>query len=131
MAVNLCLDTCFLIDIQRERMRGRGPATEFLRLRADFQYFVSAVTWGEFADVRNDQDGKILKDIRQTVDILPVTERVAEQYSKLVGELRAAGNLIKTNDLWIAATALNANIPLVTRNFRDFQRISQLQVLNY
>jgi tRNA(fMet)-specific endonuclease VapC len=38
--------------------------------------------------------------------------------------------MIPQNDIWIAAAALQANVPLVTRD-HHFRRISQLQLVEY
>ena len=42
------------------------------------------------------------------VELLPVTENVAERYGRIVKILREQGTPIPTNDIWIAATALEA-----------------------
>ena len=38
---------------------------------------------------------------------------------------------LSANDLWIAATALANQVPVVTRNDREFSRVQGLQVLSY
>ena len=39
--------------------------------------------------------------------------------------------LIGTNDLWIAATAVVFDLPLVSRNVVEFRRVPGLHVLSY
>jgi tRNA(fMet)-specific endonuclease VapC len=46
-------------------------------------------------------------------------------------DLQSSGKLIGANDLWIAATALVHQLPVVTRNAEDFQRVRMLEVLPY
>ena len=41
------------------------------------------------------------------------------------------GLLIDANDLWIAATALAFEMPVVTRNERHFARVPGLDVIGY
>jgi predicted nucleic acid-binding protein len=41
------------------------------------------------------------------------------------------GTLIGSNDLWIAATALEHSLPLVTRDIDHFRRIPDLQLIGY
>src|SRR5438128_303517 len=48
------------------------------------------------------------------VGVLPVTADVARRYGQLVAELRAQGTPIPTNDIWIAATAIDAGAHLLT-----------------
>lgn len=43
-------------------------------------------------------------------------------------DLRAAGQLVGPNDLWIAATALAYEKPVVTRNVEHFTRVAHLEV---
>ena len=49
------------------------------------------------------------------------------------GEVRARGRAIgkpvSPEDAWIAATALQYNLPLVTHNPRDFADISDLEII--
>ena len=60
--------------------------------------------------------------------ILPVTDAVAERFARLRAMLRRQGMLISDMDLLIAATAVEAELVLVTRNTRHFQRITGLTV---
>ena len=46
-------------------------------------------------------------------------------------QLRAAGFSIGANDTWIAATAITADMRLLTRNQGHFQRISEVQIESY
>jgi tRNA(fMet)-specific endonuclease VapC len=60
------------------------------------------------------------------VRILPVTREVARRYGELFAELRAAGTPIPVNDIWIAATTMDAGAELVTFD-SDFNRIPRLE----
>jgi predicted nucleic acid-binding protein len=52
--------------------------------------------------------------------ILPVTERIAEKWSVLTVEAKQRGTPLSVVDGSIAATALEHNLTLVTRNTKDF-----------
>jgi len=58
---------------------------------------------------------------------LPVTRDVASRYGQLFAELRKAGTPLPVNDIWIAATALDAGAHLITFD-RDFERLSSLSL---
>src|SRR5215510_10916620 len=60
------------------------------------------------------------------VRILPVTREVARRYGELFVELRAAGTPVPVNDIWIAATTMDAGAELVTFD-SDFDRIARLE----
>ena len=53
------------------------------------------------------------------IRITEVGEKTAEHYSNIFRQLRKLGKPIPTNDMWIAAAALERGIPLATvdRNF--------------
>ena len=60
---------------------------------------------------------------------LAVTEETAWRYGEIYRDLAGKGQLIGTNDLWIAATALFHGVPLATGNVKEFARVSDLQVI--
>ena len=51
-----------------------------------------------------------------------VVDRWAVLHSKLIGQLKGDG----INDLWIAACCLVHDLPLVTNNLADFQKIASV-----
>jgi predicted nucleic acid-binding protein len=61
------------------------------------------------------------------VEILPVTEETAEYYAIVYKDLRAKGRPIPTNDLWIAAAAMEHGLALVSRD-RHFGEVEGLRV---
>jgi tRNA(fMet)-specific endonuclease VapC len=62
---------------------------------------------------------------KSTVGILLPKRETAEHYARLFVQLLRAGTPVPTNDLWIAALALQHNLVLVTRD-RHFEHIPQL-----
>ncbi len=64
-------------------------------------------------------------------EVLPCTPEVSWRYGRLHRYLSDNGLLIAANDLWIAATALAFEMPVVTRNEGDFARVPQLDVIGY
>jgi len=63
--------------------------------------------------------------IQQSV-VLPVDQTTAEVYSQVRYELRAKGQPIPENDIWIAALARQHLQPVVTRD-EHFDQVSDLQ----
>jgi tRNA(fMet)-specific endonuclease VapC len=45
--------------------------------------------------------------------------------------LEAEGQVIGTNDLWIAAHAKSTNLTLVTNSEREFQQVAGLKIQNW
>lgn len=62
--------------------------------------------------------------------VLEVDEETADRYSVIVDALRRRGTPIPTNDLWIAASAMQHGLRLVTLD-RHFRRLDQVAVSWY
>lgn len=133
MARRLSLDTTFLIDLQRERTKGNGdgPAHRFLERSPDAELFLSTVALGEFAEGFASVEHPLVRIVRQQHAPLPVDEETALVYAGLVRDLRSRGILIGANDLWIGASSLRFQLPIVTANEGHFRRIEGLEVLGY
>jgi predicted nucleic acid-binding protein len=58
------------------------------------------------------------------VVIVPADGRVAYTWGLITGKARARGRPRPVNDSWIAATCLTFDLPLATRNRRDFEDFS-------
>jgi len=132
MADGLILETTFLIDLERELTRGEaGRAQEFLAAHAPASLFTTFTVAGEMAvgfapDERARWQGYIAP-----FKVLPCTSDVCWQYGQTFRYLRANGLSIAANDLWIAATALVFQQPVVTDNQRHYGRVPGLSVLGY
>lgn len=61
------------------------------------------------------------------VEVLFASEATTHHYAALYGQLRARGTPVPTNDLWIAALALEHGLRLYTRD-RHFGSIPQLDL---
>lgn len=68
------------------------------------------------------------RSLLQDVTILPLTEAIGEEYGRIYLELRQRGLLIAVPDMLIAATAQHHGLTLVTRNVKDFGRITTLSM---
>lgn len=129
----LALDTTFLIDLQNER-RGRGRprgATAFLSAHQSTELLLPSVALGEYLEGFDHPDTAEAQALVSTLRRMDVTPEVAKVYAGVTRALRAAGQLIGTNDLWIACTAKAAGIPIVTRNAVHFERVPGLEVVGY
>jgi predicted nucleic acid-binding protein len=60
--------------------------------------------------------------------ILPITQSIAVRWGKLDGTRRVGGRPLSAPDGMIAATALEHDLALVTRNVRDFEGFGMAMV---
>lgn len=126
------LDSCFLIDLQREKRAGReGPASRFLALHGEVAFSLSVIVAMEFCEGFSDGDLWGARGFLDLFQRVPVDDQVAFRASRIRRQLRETGRLVPDNDILIAATALESGEPLVTKNIDHFGRIDALQLLDY
>jgi tRNA(fMet)-specific endonuclease VapC len=125
----------YLVDSDwvADYLKGRPPAVQLLDSLVAEGMLMSIVTYAELLEGiyygHNPAHYEaIFRRFLQGVAVLGVTRRIAERYARISGELRAQGLLIPPPDLFIAATALERRLVLVTRNRRHFERISHMQL---
>ena len=128
----LILETTFLIDLERELLRGTsGPAQDFLAAHPAEALYTTFTVAGELAaGVQPDGRGRWEKFVAP-FEVLPCDRDVCWEYGKAFRYLKTNGLLIGANDLWIAATAVAFGKALVTRNENEFRRVPGLMVLGY
>lgn len=126
------VDACFLIDYQRESKReAHGSVAAFLKAHSDERLQISPIAWGEFLAGFEDEAHPFVGFVRDRVDFVPLEHDVGAVYRQKFLFLKATGNLIGANDLWIGCHALSRKQALVTRNQSDFERIPGLELLTY
>lgn len=129
----MILDSTFLVDLELERIRGEsGAAVTFLRAHEDVSFAITFTIAGELAAGRSlglDRD-KWVRFI-QPFRLFTYSSDVAWSFGRSFRQLQRDGLMIGANDLWIAATALANDVPIVTRNDREFSRVEGLRVFGY
>ena len=61
----------------------------------------------------------------EIVDLIPLGEITADRYSRIAHQLRKQGTPIPTNDIWIAAQAMEHGAELITSD-RHFEQLPGL-----
>ncbi len=129
----MILDSTFLVDLERERKRGEaGAAAGFLRTREDVSFAITFTIAGELAAGRSlGQDREKWERFIRPFRLYEYSPDVAWAFGRSFRQLQHDGLMIGANDLWIAATALANDVPVVTRNDREFSRVEGLKVFGY
>jgi tRNA(fMet)-specific endonuclease VapC len=131
--MKLLLDTNICIYIIK-----RKPVTVLERFRA-YQIGdigISSITLSElrFGVAKSDyraKNAKALGEFITPLEIVPFGEEAAFAYGEIRAALEKAGTVIGPMDMLIAAHAVALSVPLVTNNTREFERVSDLEVLDW
>lgn len=113
----------------------RGQIDVFALTTPAEPLFLSLVALGELykgaeKSARKAHNRQLLEDFLQVLALLYPDTATAESYAKTAVALEAKGQIIPENDLWIAAIALECDMPLATRD-AHFQRVDGLTVLRW
>lgn len=122
----MLFDTTFFIDLERELSIGTpGPAAALLKRTKGIGKAVSVVTMGEFAvgadAARTRRMFRGFRPVALGRDTAIFAGRLQSRLPFTMGE----------NDLWIAATALRFDLPLVSNDTKTFPRVPRLKLLSY
>ncbi len=123
------LDTNVPSEFSRDRPEPRVAA--WLKAQPPTTLYLSAVTIGEIRKglvVLPQGRRRIVLEAWFQTDllvwfrnrILPVTDSIADRWGVLEGQCQLKGTPLNTADGMIAATALEHDLTLVTRNVKDF-----------
>ena len=129
--MSFLLDSDTLIDA----LHGRTAVTTWMTEHAADGLATSIISVAELYDgaYRSADPARHLTSVRRLIRdlvVLTLADPIADQFARLRADLRGRGQLIPDLDLLIAATALDRQLTLVTRNVRHFQRIPALPLVS-
>ena len=126
----------FLIDTDIISLGIRGNTRVQAQMASHrYDLAVSSITAAELGvyklRTRSDEVGKLIELFLAEVPIIAFDARIAKIAGGITTSLMAEGNPIGFADIAIAATALNIDAVLVSNNLRHFDRIQELEALNW
>ncbi|MCB1236400.1 MAG: type II toxin-antitoxin system VapC family toxin [Verrucomicrobiae bacterium] len=130
--MGLILDTNFIVSAEREARRGiTDLADRFFLNWPDETFCITFTVAGELGCGHSASPKKDWERLCRPYPVLPWSADVSWQYGEIYRALAAQGQLIGTNDMWIAATALVHDMGVVTKNIGEFQRVPGLIVIPF
>ena len=120
------IDTSILIDHLR---KGDKDRTTFFRAAQRFDCLVSAITEFEFRVGSTAANRDFVSALLDLTPVLPFDSPCVRTAAGIYGALRAVNRMIALPDLFIAATAVAHDLPLLTLNLTHFERVNTLTVL--
>jgi tRNA(fMet)-specific endonuclease VapC len=127
---SVLLDTTVVVD----HLRGKDPliaqrfketGTLYLPLTA-----LGELLYGAYNSAFEARGLKQIEDFLKICAVLNPDERTAALYGRTKADLARRGKPIPQNDIWIAAMALEHNLPLATRD-QHFSFVVGLNVLKW
>ena len=125
---NICI---YIIKHQPEIVR-----QHFEKHLPNRNILISVITLGElrFGAEKSQHKEKALKvidELTSMIQVVELSENVAEHYAQIRQDLSAKGKIIGSNDLWLAAHARANDWVMVTNNEKEFVRVDGLRVENW
>ena len=120
-------------DWVADYLKGRPAAVQLLDSLFTDGLAISIITFAEvyegiyYSTDPNHNEG-VFRRFLEGIPVLGINRTIARRFALARGELRAKGQLTSQTDLFIAVTAIYHNLTVVTRNYRDFQRIPGLKL---
>lgn len=125
------LDTHFLVGLWRERER--SIEARFLDANGGTVIVMPWIAKAEFmagAFYAQHDLASVAGFLAPFPLALPTADTL-DRYAQAFALLRRTQRHVGANDLWIAATALERGLPVLTRNVREFSRVDGLRVIDY
>ena len=124
----MLIDTDILIDVARSI----APALDRLEHEEQSSTLaISAITKMELiVGCRNRGELQQLNDFLQRYQLIPLSEPISAQATKLMTAYYLSHGLLIA-DAVVAATAITLNVPLLSKNQRDYRFIAGLSLLPY
>ncbi len=122
---SVLLDTSVVVDYLRQQdpsliRQLEGTRELFLPLTA-----LGELLYGAYKSADKEQTLQDVAKFLRVCSLLIPGEATADWYGRVKAGLAKAGTPIPQNDIWIAATALEHNLPLVTRD-AHFSKVADL-----
>ena len=128
MKTKILIDTDILIDISREIIK----AIERIKQEElNYQLSISIITKIELnIGCRNKREAEKLKEFLQRFYLINIDNNISNQASELIEKYHLSHGLLIA-DAFIAATAISFNLPLLSKNQKDYRFITELNLLPY
>jgi len=133
-AQRICLDTTFLIDLLRDLPAALERARKFEETHCDLSTTSVNVFELHIGAVRSESAKRMttLEALLADLRILGLGRREAEEAASIMVNLAKKGQPIEVRHALIAGCMLaNAYPSILTRNTRDFERITKIETLSY
>ncbi len=121
------VDTTIMIEFLRKKKKDKSYLWKLKEQQVIC--IVSTVTVFElYAGAINRKHIEDLKRLFKWMEVVSLTSEIAQRAAVIYKNLKAKNQLIEFRDIFIGATALELEVPLVTLNEQHFKRIEGIKL---
>jgi predicted nucleic acid-binding protein len=125
----MILDTCALIELEKGNP-GLLSAARKVSVLTLSRVAIAEFRCGIPQAKAHAKARAFIDQLEPLCNLLNLTDATVRHYADIWNELRIAGIPIPTNDIWIAASAREHQLPVLTRD-RHFEKIKGLKVVGW
>lgn len=123
----MVVDTSVFIDFLRANKK---EETLLFNMPDNSKLYVSTVTLFElYAGATTPAKWEDIRLLTEDLVLLPLTIDIAKHAARIFQKLRIENQIIEFRDIFIGATALANNLPILTLNKKHFSRIANLEII--
>lgn len=123
----ILVDTSILIDYYRKTDKANSVWLSLIN--REYNFSISAITKFEIYSGATPNQLSFWDTIMEYISILDFDEACVNIAVTINADLKRKRKQISIADLFIAATAINHNLPLATLNIKHFERINDLSLI--
>jgi tRNA(fMet)-specific endonuclease VapC len=122
----MVVDTGIFIDYLRAKDKSK---TILQNLSDNLHLYISSITLYElYMGAITPQKWVDVKMLTDDIPVLPFSKPISERAAIIYQELRKENKIIEFRDIFIAATALVHDLPVLTNNKKHFTRVKGLNL---
>lgn len=120
-------DTSIIIEHLRKREKTKSALFDAIN---NYKLFLSSVSIFElFVGATTDNKKKDIEYVLSAFNIVPFTSKIALKSAEIYLSLRSKNQTLEIKDIFIGATGIIYNMPLLTLNIKHFERIPDLNLI--
>lgn len=119
------IDTSIFIDYFRKENKKKTKL--YILEKEDYELVTSSICYFEYMSGSKYEDFD--KILFKNISVIAFDEEQAFIASKIYKTLKQKNSLIEFRDILIASSAIALDVPLVTLNYKHFERIEKLKLM--
>ena len=122
------VDTSILIDFFRKTDKRNSVLMSFVK--NDFELCISSITGYEIYIGANENQIEYWDQLLKKIIVIAFDKKASREAVEINNLLKKNRKQIDIADLFIAATAIANDLPIITLNEKHFNRIDKLKIIN-